>query len=108
MRTGTSKVLRMGSGCQEECGGPKPLAWRRPQRNNLRWELASAAGEKPSVSLSLFLEVDNLEIQHEPGCAATSVWTGQWEDDVRDAWKRQVLRICIVDKSQRASRSSLL
>ena len=60
------------------------------QREVLRRQLSSVAGKKPSVSFSLFLETNNLEIEHELACAATcfwaeAVWMGQWEVDVREA-----------------------
>ena len=44
------------------------------QRENLRRHLASAADKKPSVSLSWYTEVNNLEIEHELECAATCFW----------------------------------
>ena len=81
---------------QGEFGDQKPWGRRRPrERVKLRRHLASAARKKPSVSLSLFLEVNNLEVEHELACAATcfgqqTVWTGPWSDDVREAWRRQV------------------
>ena len=42
--------------------------------------------KKPSVSLSLFLEMNNLEVDHEVACAATcfwakAVWKGKWVDE---------------------------
>ena len=72
MRTGTNKVLRMGDGewCQKECAGSKCLGMAPTRREVLRRPLVSAAGKKPSVSLSPFLEMNNLEIEHEVACAA--------------------------------------
>ena len=58
-----------------------------------RRQLASAAGKKPSVSLSLFLEINTLEIAHGVTCAATcfwaqGVWTGRLEEDMkRSLWE---------------------
>ena len=54
-----------------------------------------AAGQKPSVSLSNFLEINNLEVDHGLACAAVcfwaqAVWTAAREVDMRDVWKRQV------------------
>ena len=59
-------------------------------------EGSGVAGKKPSISLSLFLEINNLEIEHELACAATCSWagavrTGNREDDMREAWQWQVL-----------------
>ena len=76
MRTGICEVLRMGVGpggvWRSEALGKAPS-----QREDLRRHVASAAGKKSSLSLSLFLDVDNLEIEHELSCAAT--------DDTREA-----------------------
>ena len=52
---------------------------------NTKWNIAKAtghaAGKKPSVSLSLSLEVNNLEIDHEPARAATCFWAqAVWTD----------------------------
>ena len=45
------------------------------QREVLGRQLASAAGKGPSVSLSLLLEITNLEIEDELACGATCFWT---------------------------------
>ena len=50
--------------------GAKASGMVPSQREVLRRQLASATGKKPSVSLSLFLEVNNLVIEHELACAA--------------------------------------
>ena len=57
--------------------------------------MASAAGKKSSISLTLFSEVNNLELEHELTCSATcfwseAIWTGQVVDHVREAWNRQL------------------
>ena len=74
--------------CQEECGA---LWLQKLYEDN--WHV----GKKPSISLSLFLEINNLEIEHELACAATCSWaravrTGKREDDMREAWQWQVLQ----------------
>ena len=57
------------------------------QSKESRKQLASAARKKPSVS--------NLEIEHEFASAAIcfrvqAIWKGQLEEDMREAWKREV------------------
>ena len=47
--------------CQEERGGMKAPGMAPPHREVLRRQLPSTAGKKPSVSPSLFLEINNLE-----------------------------------------------
>ena len=72
------------------------------QREVARRQLELAAGKKLPVSVSLFLEIDNLEIEHDLACAATrfrtqSVWAGQWDEHVTEAWTRQVWGSCFVE-----------
>ena len=55
-----------------------------------RRQSASTARKKPTVLLSLFWEINGLEIEHELACAASCFGTRQWDDDFREAWKRQV------------------
>ena len=106
---GTNKVLRMGV--------VPGRVWRRQglrhgtnSKKALRRQLASAAGKKLPVTI---LEINNLEIEHELACSAMcfsaqSVWTGQWKEGVREAWKRQVWETYVVEESQRTGRSSFL
>ena len=108
--TGTNKVLRMGV-VPGRVWGSEALGMAPSQRENLRRQMASAAEPKPSMALSLLLEINNLEVEHELACVATcfwaqAVWTGQWEDDVREGWKKTGVGSYIVDESQRASRCS--
>ena len=56
------------------------------------------------VSLSLFLEVNNLEKERELACVATifwaqAVWTGQWEEDMKEAMEETDLGSYVVEKS---------
>ena len=44
------------------------------ERFKLRRQMAAAAGKKESVSLSLFLEVDDLEVEEELSTVATQPW----------------------------------
>ena len=56
----------------------------------LRKQVASAAGQKPSVALSFLCEVNSLERIKERGGACCSfserrpVWTRQWKEDMKD------------------------
>ena len=85
-KTNAHKVSKMGV----EAMGKVPA-----QREVLRRHLVGAAEKKPFVSLSLCLAVNQLEIEHGLACAATcfwaqAVWVGQREEDMREAWERQV------------------
>ena len=72
-RTGTNKVLRIG--VVPGIGGrSKAPGMASTQREVLLRHLASAAGKKPSVSLALFLEINNLDVEHELTCAAACFW----------------------------------
>ena len=69
-----------GSGARKSLGS-EDQSMASSQREVLRRHLASAAGKTPSVSLSLFLQINSLEVEQ-------AVWTGIWEDDMRGASKR--------------------
>ena len=66
------------------------------QREILRRHLASAAGRKPSDSLSLNLEISNLEIEHALACA---VFRSAMKDNLGAAWERQVCKASSWKKS---------
>ena len=89
------------------------LGMVRFQKEMLRKQLEIAEGKKLPVSVSLFLEIDNLEIEHELACAATrfwaqAMWAGQWDEHVTEAWTRQVWGSCFVEIGQRLCRSVFL
>ena len=53
------------------------------ERLKLRKQIAAAAGKEESVSLSLFMEVNSLEVEEELLTMATlawaeGVWLGKW------------------------------
>ena len=51
----------------------------RKERLKLWREKAAAAGKKKSVSLSLFMDVNNLEVEEELSSMATLAWAdGSW------------------------------
>ena len=93
MSTGTNKVLREVPGrvWRSKASGMAPT-----QRETLRRQLATAAGKKDSVSFSLFLELNNLGIEHELACAAACMWAQKSLDGsmegryVGHTWNRQV------------------
>ena len=70
IRTGTNKVLRMGV-VPGRVLGSKAFGMAPSWRKKLRRQFACVAGQKPTVSLSLFLEINKLGIDHELACAAT-------------------------------------
>ena len=65
-----TQFLRMGV-VPGRVYGSKAPGLAPTQREMLRRQLASAAGKKPSISLSLFLKINNLETDHELACKAT-------------------------------------
>ena len=93
MKKSTNKVLRMGV-VPRKIAGAKASGMVPTHKEVIRRPLASAAGTKPSVSLSLFLEMYDLEIEHELVCTATCCWHKQlgWgsgkEEYMKEAWKR--------------------
>ena len=91
MRTGVRKLLRMGLVLAS--GKGKPLATRTLKRLELRKQMAAAAGKKVSVSLSLFMEIKNLEVEEELSTMPTlswteGVWVGKWKKSSRRGWCR--------------------
>ena len=82
MRTGVRKLLRKGLVPARAWGG-QAVGLAPRQRLTLRRQMAAAAGEKESVSLSFFMEVSNLEVEEEPFTMAAlawveGVWLGRW------------------------------
>ena len=72
---------------------------------------AAAAGKKASASLSLFMEVNNLDVEEElstmPMLAwAEGVWLGRWRKEQLKAWRKQIatrLRRKTQSKQERGS-----
>ena len=55
--------------------------------------MAEASGRAPTVSMSLFLEMSDLEIEAGTACMATlcwaeAVWMGRWTEDLEKCWRR--------------------
>ena len=85
MRTVVRKLLRRGEDKLWALRPTERLKWRRQMA-------AAAAGKKGSVSLSLFLEVNNLEVEEELSTMATLAWTegcwlGKWIKEQQKAWR---------------------
>ena len=56
--------------------------------------MAAAASKKESVSLSLFMEVKNLEVEKELSTMATlawaeGIWVGRWAREQKESWRKQ-------------------
>ena len=56
--------------------------------------MAAAAGKKESVSLSLYMEADNPEVEEELSTMATLAWAeGTWMErcakEQKEAWRRR-------------------
>ena len=59
--------------------------------------MAAAVGKKESVSLSLFMEVNTLEVEvdfvhHGSALLAEGVWMGRWKREQQTTWKKQNLQ----------------
>ena len=63
------------------------------EREKLRRQMTSAAGKNNSVSLSLFLEVNDLEVEEEFSTMATQAraegtWMGKWTREQKEARRK--------------------
>ena len=99
--------------CQEECGGPKPLAWRRPRQNNCEDTWPVLQERSLQYRPPCFLVVNNFQIEARIGLCSNVFLglislDGEGDDDMREAWRRQVWEASSWAKSQRAGRCSLL
>ena len=68
------------------------------ERLKLRRQMATAAGKKSTTSLSLFMEVDGLEVKEELSSLVTQYWaegvrTGKWYCEQRGAWMKQIQEV---------------
>ena len=61
--------------------------------------MAAAAGRKESVWLSLFLEVNDLEVEEELSTTAATrawaegSWMGDWAREQTEAWRKQMSEV---------------
>ena len=65
------------------------------ERLKLRRQMAAAADKKESVLLSLFFEVNDLEVEEELPTMATKawaegVWICKWPTEQQDAWRDHI------------------
>ena len=68
------------------------------ERSKLRRQMAAAAGEKSTISLSLFMEMFGLEVEEDLSTLATpnwaeGVWIGKWHHDQKEAWMNQMCEV---------------
>ena len=94
MRTGEKMLLRTGLVPARAWGG-QAVGIAPTERLKLRRQVAAAAGKKESVSLSLFMEVNNFEVEEELFTVATlawveGVWLGRWRREQQKAWRKQI------------------
>ena len=73
------------------------------ERLKLRRQMAAAAGKNSTTSLSLFMDVYDLEVEEELSTLAAQywaegVWTGKWHHEQREAWMRQIQEVRCGDK----------
>ena len=72
--------------CEEVADGFGPCEWRgqdvgiAPAEGLKLRRMAAAAGKKESVSSSLFMEVNNLEVEEDSATVATLLWGGSCVD----------------------------
>ena len=85
-------ALRRGLGPSEGVG--RSSRWHRANRNcEVEGQMAVAASKKESVSLSLFMVVNDLEVEEELSTVATTlfcaqgVWMSRWRRDQQKAWR---------------------
>ena len=110
MRTGMRKLLRTGLVLARAWEG-QAVGIAPTDRLKLRREMAAAAGKKESVPLSLFMEVNNLEIEKELSTMATLAWTegvrlGRMEKRAAEGLEEADLRSTDLETSGRTGRSS--
>ena len=60
--------------------------------------MAAAAGKMESVWLSLFKEVNNLEVDEELSTVATlawaeGVWLGRWVSEQQKSWRKNIFEV---------------
>ena len=68
------------------------------ERMKLRRQMAAAAGQKDSVSVSLFMEVVGLKVEEELSTVATlflaeGVWMGKWRRQQQKTWRKRILEV---------------
>ena len=83
------------------------------ERLKLRRKMAAAACKKKSVSLSLFMEVNSLEVEEELSTMATLFcakgvcgWEDGREREQKTAWRKLGFRSAEMETGERAWRSS--
>ena len=84
--------------CDQSCG--ERMQWRclPAERLKLRRQMAAAAGEKGTRSLSLFVEAFGLEVEEEISTIVTQawaegVWVGKWCTEQKEACMRQIFEV---------------
>ena len=90
MRNRVRKLLRRAWRGQAVGIGPT-------ERLKLRRQMATA-GKEESVTLSLFLDVEILEVEEELStmatlCWAERVWMNRWRQEQQTAWKKQIFEV---------------
>ena len=78
--------------------GGQAVGMALTDRLKLRRQMAAAAGKKESVSLSLLMEVNILDVEEElsttaPLAWAEGSWMGRWAGEQKEAWRKQRLEV---------------
>ena len=68
------------------------------ERLKLKRQMAAAAGKKEPVSLSLFMDVNNLEVEEELSTMATLAqaegsWMGRWARVQEKGWRKHLFEV---------------
>ena len=97
IRTGVRKLLRTGLVPARVRGG-QAVGMARTNRLKLRRQMAAAAGKEESVSLSLLMEVNILDVEEElstttPLAWAEGSWMGRRTGEQKEAWRKQKLEV---------------
>ena len=95
--TEARRLLRMGFVLARVWEG-EAVDTSLPERLKLRRQIAAAAGKNESVSLSLFVEVHNFEVEEELSTMATvfwaaGVWMNRWRRELQKAWRKQIFEV---------------
>ena len=98
MRAGVRKLLGTGLVPARAWRG-QAVGIAPAERQTLRRQMAAAAAvKKGSVSPSLFMEVNNLEVEEELSTMATlawadGVWLGRWRREQLKAWRMHIFDV---------------
>ena len=97
MNVGVKKLFRAGM-MPARTWGVHAVEMSTTERLKLRRQMAAAAGQKSTTSISLFMVLHGLEVVEELSTMSTQywaegVWTGKWRHEQKEAWRRQIQEV---------------